>query len=141
MRLFASPGVGRWKEQGELYVHVLEHIRSYAVVLAPQDEITADTEHDLKDAVRRQLNAGRVHIVLDLQHVPYIDSCGLGRVVQAYVSAQRVGGGLKLMNVNERILHLLTTTRLTSVIEIVEPEREPTRNRTPEPEPATGTAI
>jgi anti-anti-sigma factor len=100
-------------------VHVIEHFQAGVVILEPQDEITADTELDLKAAVRRQLNAGRVHLVLDLQRVPYIDSCGLGRVVQAYVSAQRLGGGLKLLNVNERCRQLLTVTRLMSVLEIL----------------------
>ena len=106
-------------------MHVIEHFQSGVVTLEPQDEITADTEHDLKAAVRRQLDAGRVHLVLDLQSVPYIDSSGLGRVVQAYVSAQRLGGGLKLVNVNERCRQLLTVTRLISVLEIV-PADQPT---------------
>jgi anti-sigma B factor antagonist len=102
-------------------VQVLEHIRSDYVVLEPHDELTADNELELKDVVRQQLDAGRVHLVLDLLHVPYVDSCGLGRIVQAYVSAQRLGGGLKLMNVNERVKQLLTVTRLISVLEILQP--------------------
>jgi anti-sigma B factor antagonist len=106
-------------------VHVIEHIRSDVVILEPRDEITADTEIDLADAVRRQLGAGRVNLVLDLSHVPYIDSCGLGRVVQAYVTAQRLGGGLKLTNVNNRNRHLLTVTRLISVLEVQQPSEYP----------------
>ena len=106
-------------------MQVIEHLLSGVVILEPQDAITADTEYDLKDAVRRQLDAGRVHVVLDLQHVPHIDSCGLGRMVQAYVSAQRLGGSLKLMNVKERNRQTLAVTRLSSVLEILQPTELP----------------
>src|SRR5262245_35022743 len=106
---------------GTTSVHVIEHIRSDTVVLEPRDEITADNELELDAAVRRHLSEGRVHLVLDLAHVPYIDSCGLGRMVQAYVSAQRKGGGLKLINVNDRNRHLLTVTRLLPVFEVQQP--------------------
>lgn len=100
---------------------VIEHVRSDVVILAPRGELTADTEAHLQEVVRRQLSAGHVNLIIDLAHVPYIDSCGLGRIVQAYVSAQHQGGGLKLMNVNERNRQTLTVTRLGAILEIYQP--------------------
>jgi len=100
-------------------VLVIEHIRSEFVILEPRGELTADTEADLQEAVRRQFAAGRMNLILDLAHVPHIDSCGLGRIVQAYVSAQHKGGGLKLMNVTGRNRQTLTVTRLESILETV----------------------
>jgi anti-anti-sigma factor len=102
-------------------VLVIEHVRSDVVILEPRGELTADTEPHLQEVVRRQLSAGHVNLILDLAHVPYIDSCGLGRIVQAYVSAQHQGGGLKLMNVNERNRQTLTVTRLGAILEIYQP--------------------
>ena len=81
-------------------MQVLEHLYPNVVILELTDRLTVETETDLKDAVRRQLDAGRRHLVLDLARVPYVDSCGLGTMVQAYVSAHRQGGSVKLMNVN-----------------------------------------
>ena len=63
-----------------------------------------------------------MNLILDLAHVPHIDSCGLGRIVQAYVSAQHKGGGLKLMNVKGRNRQTLTVTRLESILETVPAE-------------------
>lgn len=100
---------------------VIEHVRSDVVILEPRGELTGDTEAHLQEVVRRQLSAGHVNLILDLAHVPYIDSCGLGRIVQAYVSAQHQGGGLKLMNVNERNRQTLTVTRLGAILEIYRP--------------------
>lgn len=102
-------------------MEVLEHSRAGVLILQPRAEITADTELELQDTFRRHLSAGHIHLVLDLAHVPYIDSCGLGRVVQAYVSTKRLGGDLKLMNVSGRNLQLLTVTRLLSVLKICQP--------------------
>ena len=108
-------------------MQVIEHIRPGIVILEPRGRITVETEGDLQDAVRRQLTAGRVHLVLDLARVPYIDSCGLGRMIQAYVSANRAGGELKLMNVEGRNMQLLTVTRLLSVFEIYQADEHALR--------------
>jgi anti-anti-sigma factor len=102
-------------------VLVIEHVRSDVVILELRGELTADSEAHLQEVVCRQLGAGHVNLILDLARVPYIDSCGLGRIVQAYVSAQHQGGGLKLMNVNERNRQTLTVTRLGGILEIYQP--------------------
>ena len=100
-------------------MQVLEHVYPNVVILELTERLTVETESDLKDAVRRQLDAGRRHLVLDLARVPYVDSCGLGTMVQAYVSAHRQGGSVKLMNLNQRVRQLLTITRLLTVFEPV----------------------
>jgi anti-sigma B factor antagonist len=103
-------------------VHVLEHVYPSVVILEPSERITVETEGDLRTAVRRQLDAGRCHLVLDLTHVPYVDSCGLGTMVQAYVSAHRVGGTVKLWNITPRVRQLLTITRLLTIFELYQPD-------------------
>ena len=103
-------------------MQVLEHQYSTVVILELTDNLTVDTEAELRDTVRRQLDAGRAHLVIDLARVPYVDSCGLGTMVQAYVSARRIGGSVRLMNVGPRVRQLLTVTRLISVLEFYRPE-------------------
>jgi anti-sigma B factor antagonist len=103
-------------------VQVFEHVYPNVVVLELTERLTVETEAHLKEAVRRQLDAGRKHLVLNLARVPYVDSCGLGTMVQAYVSAHRAGGSVKLSNVTPRVRHLLTITRLLTVFEFYQPE-------------------
>lgn len=98
-------------------MQVLERVYPNVVILELTDRLTVETEEELRDAVRRQLNAGRSHLVLDLARVPYVDSCGLGTMVQAYVSAHRLGGWVKLLNINQRVRQLLTVTRLLTILE------------------------
>ena len=105
-------------------MQVLEHVFPNLVILEPTESLTVENEADLKDAVRRQLGAGRQHLVLDLARVPYVDSCGLGTMVQAYVSAHRAGGSVKLLNVAPRVRQLLTITRLLTVFGLSQPEAQ-----------------
>jgi anti-sigma B factor antagonist len=101
---------------------LIEHILSDVVVLQPRERLTVENEADLKEAVSQHLHAGRVRMVLDLSHVPYIDSCCLGTIAQTHSNMNRAGGWLKLQNVTGRNLQLLSVTRLLGVIGIYETE-------------------
>ena len=83
-------------------------------------------------AVKRTLSAGHEYLVLDLAAVPYIDSCGLGAVVQAYVGACRRGGTMKLANVTGRTSRLLQITHLLTVFEVYDSVEAAALSFTPE---------
>ena len=67
---------------------------------------------------------GQTRILLNMAEVPYIDSQGLGDIVQAYKIASARGGSLKLFGACDRIQELLNLTRLVAVIETFESEEE-----------------
>jgi anti-sigma B factor antagonist len=104
-------------------MEMIERVLSDVVVLQPRERVTVESEADLKDVIGRYLQSGRVRLVLDLAHVPYIDSCGLGTIVQAHLNLRRAGGWLKLQNVTGRNLQLLTVTRVLGVIGVYAPEQ------------------
>lgn len=94
---------------------ITEDRRGSVVVLAPAGRLTVETEEAFTRVVKRVLSAGNEFLVLDLAAVPYIDSCGLGAVVQAYVGACRRGGTMKLANAAGRTWRLLRITHLVTV--------------------------
>lgn len=51
-------------------------------------------------------------LILDLTHCPYIDSAGLGSLINTYVSAEKRGGKLFLCGVNNRVAALLETAKV-----------------------------
>jgi anti-sigma B factor antagonist len=57
--------------------------------------------------------------ILDLTGVPYMDSAGLGVLVNSYVSHQQRGQRLVLAGVNERVRELFKLTKVDSVLEVV----------------------
>ena len=78
----------------------------------------------LKDKVNSLLNQGQKKIVLNLAAVPYIDSAGLGEIVRTYTTVSRQGGNLKLLNLTKRITDLLAITKLLTVFETYDTEKE-----------------
>jgi anti-sigma B factor antagonist len=76
----------------------------------------------LKEAVNGVLEQGRRHLVLDVGQVGYVDSAGLGQLVQLHTAAGRRDGTLKLLHVTPRLRTLLSATRLLSVFETFDDE-------------------
>jgi anti-sigma B factor antagonist len=61
-------------------------------------------------------------VLIDLARVSYMDSAGLGQLVQSYVTSKNAGGSLKLVNVTKRLKDLLTITKLVTVFDTYDTE-------------------
>lgn len=78
----------------------------------------------LRDAVRDTLATGSKKILLNVADVNYIDSAGLGELVAAYTSVKNAGGELKLMNLSKKVKDLLVITKLLTVFDVKENEKD-----------------
>ena len=56
--------------------------------------------------------------ILDLSGVEYMDSAGMGAIINYYVSSQRRGHKLIAAGVNQRVLELFKLTHVDSLIPI-----------------------
>ena len=72
----------------------------------------------LKDKMRSLIQQGHKKVLLNLGEVSYVDSAGLGEIVQSYATVTKNGGTLKLLNVTKRIKDLLSITKLLTVFEM-----------------------
>lgn len=78
--------------------------------------ITASTTRALSDQVH-PLVSGTKSVTIDMAKITYLDSSGLGAVVQLWTTAQRCGCAFKLTNVSPRIKDLLGLANLASMLE------------------------
>lgn len=78
----------------------------------------------LKDKINSVLHQGHKKLLLNLANVPYVDSAGLGQMVSTLHSVNRQGGKLKLLNLTSRIEDLLSITKLLTVFDSFDDERE-----------------
>ena len=78
----------------------------------------------LKDKINSLLQQERRQLILNLEAVPYIDSAGLGEIVRTYTTVSRQGGSLKLLHLTKRITDLLAITKLLTVFETYDTEKE-----------------
>ncbi len=72
---------------------------------------------EIKHAVEGHLSKGHKKILLNLAKVPYIDSAGLGEIIRCYTSMRKNGGDLKLLAPNQRLVDLLSVTKLLNVFD------------------------
>jgi anti-sigma B factor antagonist len=82
----------------------------------------------LKDKMRSLVQQGQKKLLLNLGQVSYVDSAGLGEIVQAYATVNKNGGTLKLLNVTKRIRDLLAITKLLTVFDTFDNEAEAVRS-------------
>ena len=82
----------------------------------------ADGASLLRTRIKSLVQSGHTQLLVNVGGVPYLDSAGLGELVQAHVTTSRRGGGLKLVNATRRLRDLLVMTKLMTVLESFDDE-------------------
>lgn len=76
----------------------------------------------LRDAVRGLVAEGNKKIILNLEHVDYIDSSGVGELVGCFTTVRNAGGELKLLKLSKKVHGVLQVTKLYTVFDIRDDE-------------------
>jgi anti-sigma B factor antagonist len=93
------------------------------VIVAVNGEITLNKgDVILTDKIQSLIQQGHLKLLVDFGQVPYVDSAGLGRLVQAYATTKNAGGSLKLLHLTKRIKDLLAITKLVTVFDSYDDE-------------------
>lgn len=110
-------------------IKIEEKVVEHVTILNLVGRLTIDegAQH-LKEDIEGLISRDRLHVVLNLAQVPYIDSGGLGQLVASFGSVKKAGGAMKLLNVNSRNHDLLSITRLVTVFETFDSEAEAVRS-------------
>lgn len=107
-------------------MHISERTIGEVVLVDVSGKITLGDGGDtmLKDKLRSLVQQGQRKLILNLADVSYVDSAGLGAIVQSYTTVTNQGGGLKLLNATKRIQDLLAITKLLTVFDTYDNEAE-----------------
>jgi anti-sigma B factor antagonist len=81
-------------------------------------EIDVYTAPKLREQLVDLVNAGRYHLVVDMEGVEFLDSTGLGVLVGGLKRVRAHDGSLRLVCTQERILKIFRITGLTKVFPI-----------------------
>jgi anti-sigma B factor antagonist len=87
-------------------------------VVAVGGEIDVYTAPKLREQLVDLVNAGRYHLVVDMEGVEFLDSTGLGVLVGGLKRVRAHDGSLRLVCTQERILKIFRITGLTKVFPI-----------------------
>ena len=81
-----------------------------------------DGVEDLDSAVASALASGHIFLILDLEAMPYIDSSGIGAIVNALRRAKQLGGEAKLVNPSSFAAKTLKMVGILSLFNVYETE-------------------
>jgi len=96
---------------------------SHVTIVDLSGRITLGEETgELRDTVRKLIAAGKKKIILNLAHVDYIDSSGVGELVSSFTAVRNAGGELKLLNLTKKVHDILNVTKLYTVFDVKEDE-------------------
>lgn len=103
--------------------------RDGVTILEPKGKITIGVgDVALREAVHREIEAGSLSILIDMNGVTTIDSSGIGELVSTYTSVKNRGGKLKLLHLPDKVSDILQITQLISVFETYDDEDEAVRS-------------
>jgi len=89
-----------------------------------QDVIDATSTWALRPALLRELYTGAPDLCVDLRRVNFIDSAGLGMLVEVLKEARQLGGDMRLAHANRSVRRILQVTGLEALFDLGTPEPE-----------------
>jgi anti-sigma B factor antagonist len=103
---------------------IRESLREGVVILSLKGRLTVGEASSVREQCSAVAAGGNVNVLLNLEHVEYIDSTGLGAMVICFTSFKKAGGALKLVNPNKRNVELLLLTKLHTIFEVFADEQD-----------------
>ncbi len=98
-------------------------------ILGIKGPLTAGkSDEGLRWIVRELSEVRPQNILVDLRDTTLMDSIGVGSLVSAYTTVTRKGGRMKFLHLGKRVHRLLSLTRLLTVFEAYESEKEALRS-------------
>jgi anti-sigma B factor antagonist len=96
-----------------------QQMQGGVTVLSLSDKIIGASDAALlNDKIHELVDAHAKKVVLNLAGVQWINSSGIGTLISGMTTLHNAGGHLKLAAVPEKIMSILTITKLTTVLEI-----------------------
>src|SRR6266571_5596638 len=79
--------------------------------------VLGEESSGFRTTVDNLLSSGATRIVVNLEHVHYVDSAGLGALIEIHRKTKAKGGGLKLCHLRPNLRQALEIARLLPIFE------------------------
>ena len=104
-------------------LHVTQRLAAGVAIVELHGRLVfEDGDQNLRDAVDALIQTGQLRVLLDLHDVTYMDSAGIGAVIEVYLRVTRRGGQCKLLRPSPHVQRVLDITQLSTVIDLFDDE-------------------
>ncbi|SHG31864.1 STAS domain-containing protein [Ornithinibacillus halophilus] len=100
----------------EISINVKEE--NEKVVINVSGEIDVFTAPQLKEKIIPLVSAENAEVIVDFKDVNYMDSTGLGVLINAYKATKVNNSHIKIINLQDRVYRIFTITGLDEVMDI-----------------------
>ena len=90
----------------------------HMTVVVPNGDLDAASAAEMKQTLKKLIDAGKTCLIVDLDGVAYLDSAGLGELVSAMKRARQAGGDLRLCALREEVRRIFEMTHLNAEIAV-----------------------
>ena len=98
-------------------MHFVEQHFDDVLVLAIKGKLIGSPETEtLHEKVTEYLNDKTKNIVLDLKHVHWLSSMGIGAIMRCTMTVRTNGGDLRLTGLSDKVKNVFSITQLVGVI-------------------------
>jgi len=96
----------------------LEKINGFDILTVQDQRIDAHNSAELKEYLSQLIERGETQIIVQLEHVRFIDSSGLGALLSGHKQLASKAGKFALSNIQPQVLSMFELTRLNRVFDI-----------------------
>jgi anti-sigma B factor antagonist len=89
-----------------------------AVELLPEGELDIESAEDFRQTFERLLDSEVAHFFVNLGGVSYMDSTGLGSLIQLYRRAKEAGGSARFYDLRPEVREIFRLTHLDRIVDV-----------------------
>ena len=92
--------------------------RDGTTIISIQGEVDAMTAPELNGMIDKQIDQGRVKLVIDFEQVNFMSSAGLRVLLAGVKSSRKASGDLRLASLQEGVYKTLDISGFTAILQI-----------------------
>lgn len=93
-------------------------------ILAIKGELDLSNANIVKTILDKEIAAGKIHIVIDMKELEYLDSSGIGVFINTMNKIRTLNGKFILLGMKDSVMRIFNLTKLTSFFKIIKLESE-----------------
>lgn len=106
-------------------MHFVERLDGGVIIISIKGKLTGPPETDkLNDWIQSKIEEGRLQIVLNLKHINWMSSLGVGALMRNMRIVREAGGDLRLTGLSDKVKDIFQITKLIGVIKIFDSDVE-----------------
>jgi len=96
----------------------LRPLNDVTVLITAPKVLDNSNAHQMLNAITGAQAEGRKFLIIDMSHLEFISSAGVGSILGTVESSREIGGDIVLCNVSPNVLHVMQVLDLTEYLTI-----------------------